>query len=109
VEKEVDGVKDNACEIWVRAHYRQLRDGRIVYVRGYWRKIDCRKMKTSSYLFRSYTSPTGSFVIESYPARMKFVQIFNPRIKRWMKIDIETGKVVGVKREAYKGVERWEK
>jgi len=38
----------------------------------------------------------------------RFVQIFNPRIKKWMKIDMETGKVVGVKREPYKGVERWE-
>ena len=38
---------------------------------------------------------------------VKFVQIFNPRIKKWVKIDMETGKVVGVKREPYKGVERW--
>jgi len=68
---------------WVRGHYRRLEDGRVVWIKGYWRKLKKKpKSPYPSHLFSSYTAPSGSFVIESWPPEFRFLKTPKRKKKR---------------------------
>jgi len=50
---------------WVQGYYKELKNGRVVRVRGHWRKVKrSERPSYSSPTYSTYISPSGSRVIE---------------------------------------------